>query len=267
MNILFKREIKSSFKSFLIWTISTLFVTYMSFWEYGVIGEDTDYDAMFATMPEIARVLLGLTDLGMSNIIGYYALIIYYIIFIGVAYAFILGNSIMQKELDDKTSEFLFTKPITRRDILIGKMLSSVTMILFYCLINAIFTIVMMTNIGDNVYPNNEITLIVSLSYIGLCILMLIIYQITLALNIATNKKVASAAAGLIIMYMYAMSLAVQIFEPIKDMNILTPWRYFAIDVIVHNDNSFNVLYIIISILIIGVFKLLAFKTIETKTF
>ncbi len=267
MNILFKREIKSSYKAFLIWTISTIFVTYMSFWEYGVIGEGTDYEAMFATMPEIARILFGLTDLGMSDIIGYYALIIYYIIFIGVAYAFILGNSIMQKEIDDKTSEFLFTKPITRRDILIGKMLSSFAIILFYCLINAIFTIVMMTSIGDNVYPNSEITTIVSLTYVGLFILMLMIYQITLGINIATNKKIASAVAGIIIMYMYALSIAVQIFEPIKDMNILTPWRYFAIDVIVHNDNTMNLLYIIISILIIGAFKLLAFKKIETKTF
>ncbi len=267
MNILFKREIKANFKAFLIWTISTVLVTYLSFWEYATIGESTDYDAMFSTIPEVAQLMFGLTDLGMNDIIGYYGLIFYYIVFIGVAYAFILGNNIMQKELDDKTSEFLFTKPITRRDILVGKMLSSAVIIAVYCLINAVVSIVVMTNIGDDIYSNNDITLIVALSYIGLCILMLMIYQITLSISIATNKKVATAVAGLIIAYMYAMSVAVQIFEPIMDMNILTPWRYFAIDVIVHNDNSFNVLYIIMSILIIGVFKLLAFKKIEDKTF
>ncbi len=267
MNILFKREIKASFKAFLIWTISTCFVTWMSIWEYGVIGGETDYDAMFATMPEIARIFFGLTDLGMSDIIGYYGLIIYYIVFIGVSYAFILGNSIMQKELDDKTSEFLFTKPITRRDILIGKMLSSAVIIVAYCLINAVITISLMTSLGDKVYPNSEITTIVSLTYVGLCILMFMIYQITLGINIATNKKFASAASGLIIMYMYVMSLAVQIFEPLEDLTILTPWRYFAIDVIVFNDNTINLLYIIMSILILGAFKLLAFKKIESKTF
>ncbi len=267
MDKLFKREIKSSYKSFLIWTISTFLVTYMSFWEYATIGNSTDYDAMFSTIPKTGQLMFGLTDLGMGDIIGYYGLIFYYIVFIGVAYAFILGNNIMQKELDDKTSEFLFTKPITRRNILIGKMLSSWVIIVLYCLINAIGTVVMMTNLGDDVYTNSEITMIVSLTYIGLCILMFMIYQITLALNITFNKKIASAASGLIIMYMYAMSLAVQVFEPIKDMNILTPWRYFAIDVIVHNDNMIKISYIIVSILIIGVFKLLAFRKIEDKSF
>lgn len=267
MSVLFKRELKSGYKGLLIWTISTCLLVITSMWEYSATANEQSFDELFSTFPDIVNVLFGVTSLGMGDIIGYFALIMYYVYFIGVAYAFVLGNNILQKEIDDKTAEFLFTKPITRQNILKSKMAVVGVDFVVFNLVAFISSALVMVNVGDTVYDNNQIVNILASSYFGLLLLMVLVFLITLTLNIVMKKRViASAISGVIILYMYAMSIATQAFDGLSGLDFLTPWRYFAIDNIVNN-YGYKLIYVIITIAVIVGLRFLALKKIEDKTF
>lgn len=267
MNTLFKKEFKTNYKSLLVWTISATLLSLASFWEYGATMGTTSYDELFAAFPNVVNVLFGVSELGMGDIMGYFALILYYIVFIGVAYAFVMGNNILQKEIDDKTSEFLFTKPITRKNILTNKFAVVALDLGLFNIITSIITTIVMVNLGDDVYSKKDIITFVGLSFIGLYLLMLLVFQFTLAMNIVfKNKKIGSAISELFILYMYAMSIAVQAVDGLENYEILTPWRYFNTDLIVKN-NSMNILYCLIVVALIVLLNIWGSKKIMTKTF
>lgn len=264
MNV-FLYELKTNFKALIIWSLCASLLIYVSFWEYGATSS-LDMDALFAGFPPIINTLFGVSPLGVSDIIGYAALIIYYINFIGLAYALILGNKTIQKELDDKTSEFLFTKPITREKILFAK--SAVDKI-YLTLFNVIcfgLTTVMMVNIGSEDYTNNEIVKFMFLTYLGLLVLMLLTYFITLAANVMFNdKRISLAIGGAFIIYAYASGVAVLSFEKLNDYYFLSPWRFFSLDVIV--TDGFSIILFVLCLLGAAIAYVLTSILIERKSF
>ncbi len=266
MNTLLKCELKANFKSLLIWVIITGLLIYVSYWEYGALDNPQDMGAIFTSFPQIAEVLFGVSPLGMNDIIGYAALIQYYIYFIGIAYAFILGGKLIQKELDDQTSEFLFTKPLARRKIYHVK---SVVGVIYLALFNVAcygLTVWQMTAIGDLTYSNEEIQKYMLLSQIGLFLFMLVVYQLALTGNIIfKDKRYGAILAGLFIYYSYMTNIAVQGFEKLNDLTIISPWRYFGMDIIVAGD--IHVIYVIILIVIYIIANALAYKFIQDKQF
>ncbi|WOO88039.1 ABC transporter permease subunit [Mollicutes bacterium LVI A0039] len=261
---LFKREFKANLKALIIWTISSAALCYMSYWEYGLSDSADQMSDLFAGFPPIINTVFGVSPLGVNDIVGYSALIIYYIYFIGLIYALITGSKMIQKELDDQTSEFLFTKPITRKSVLLYKTVVAKINFAIFILANFLITIQMMTNIGDSTYSNEEIIKYMALTFFGLYILMLVTYMITIAASVFfTDKRFSMIAGGMFIMYSYASSIVILSFEKLNDLTILSPWRYFATDIVVNE--GFSAVYLLICIIISIGFYLVANKSIQTK--
>lgn len=263
---LFKRELKSGYKGILIWTISTMALNYVSYWKYGGDGAADQMSEIFTGFSNIVNTLLGVSPLGVSDVMGYSALIIYYVYFIGLIYALMLGSKILQKELDDHTSEFLFTKPISREHILATKSIVAVISMAIFNIFNALISVALMTSVNDPIYSNGEITKYITLAYVGLFILMLVTYFITIAANcVFANKRMSMIFGGLFIMYAYATGVAVLSFDKLTDWTIISPWRYFSLDVIV--TDGFNFIYLIICIVIVVLAYLIARVGINKKMF
>ncbi len=266
MNTLFKRELKVNLKTFLIWFVISGGLIFVSYWEYGALDNPQQMGTIFTSFPKIAAVLFGVSPLGIEDIIGYGALIQYYIYFIGIAYAYMLGTKLMQKELDDHTAEFLFTKPITRRKIYQIKSAVGVIYITLFNIGCYGLTTWQMLTIGDNVYSDVEIQKYMFLSQIGLLLFMLIVYQLSLTGNIIfKNKRYAAIIAGIFIYYSFMTNIAVQVFDKLSDLTIISPWRYFAMDIIVKDDIQISFLIILGVIYVTS--KVFAYKFIENKQF
>lgn len=264
MNI-FKREMKSNLKPFIIWTITSALITFISYWEYGLI-DSTQMAGIFAGFPPIMNTLFGVSSLGASDIIGYSALIIYYIYFIGLFYAMLLGAKIIQKEIDDQTSEFLFTKPIKRSKVLFVKATIGKIYLFLFTLINYGVGVGMMISANDGLYTNTEIVKYMTLTYLGFYILMLVVFFITLAASVVfKNKRYALIVGGAFIGYSYLSGVLVQGFEKLNNLEFLSPWRYFSVDVIVND--GFSIVYLLICIALSVVAYLIATKAIKSKTF
>lgn len=264
MNI-FVRELKANYKGLIIWTACTLILTYVSYWEYG-LTDVSQMASIFNGFPDMINTLFGVSPLGMNDILGYAALIVYYIYFAGLIYAMTLGSKIVQKELDDQTSEFLFTKPVARAKVLKMKTAVAKIYMLIFIIANFAITAIMATSFDDSVYNNEEIVKYLFFAFIGLYILMLVTYMVTLAAS--TNfkqKKMSMIAGGGFILYSYASSVAILSFEQLNDYTILSPWRYFSLDILIND--GFSIIYLIIClVLVIGLY-VVAVKGIKNKTF
>lgn len=138
MNV-YLHELKTYLKSALIWSISLAF--------FGVVicavifpAFHNDMQAVndiLANYPPEALSAMGVGPDGISSFPGFYAFCFIYVLLCGAIQALILGAGIVGKEGARKTSDFLFSKPLSRTGILTGKYLASVTCLfitsLIYC--------------------------------------------------------------------------------------------------------------------------------------
>lgn len=112
------------------------------FWSIGIIGSMLLFIAFFPTMasdPDTMTIILqnfpeeflnffGLnSDLPFNSILGYYAMTMQFVSAAIAIHAAYLGLSIISIEERELTADFLLTKPISRHQIFISKLLSSTT--------------------------------------------------------------------------------------------------------------------------------------------
>lgn len=266
MNNLLKQELKSNFREFMIWTVLSNMLIIIAYWEFSAINDPVQMGMVFNSLPKIAKILFGLSPLGMTDIIGYAALIQNYIYFIALAYAFILGGKIIQKEIDNQTAEFLFTKPISRTKIYTLKVLVASGYLILYKILTCIVSIGYMLQIKDAFYTNAEIIKYMFLSELGLGLLMLLVFNISLSGNIYfKNKRYSLSLVGGFLAYSYFSNVLVQGVEGLNNYTIISPWRYFAMDVIV--GQQLKLIYPLIIISLIIICKLVAYKRIKVKQF
>jgi ABC-2 type transport system permease protein len=125
MNI-FVHEWKAYRKSTIIWTISLVAVImlFMSF--YPAFSKDTAaFNKIMENYPPAIRKAFGLNFGNFMTILGFYCFPLSFITVCGAVQAMNLGTSIVNKEVREKTADFLLTKPVTRTKVLTAKMLSA----------------------------------------------------------------------------------------------------------------------------------------------
>lgn len=115
---LYVMELRRNLKSFIIWTAVIVVCVAGTF---GVIPTfmETQQDLLAAYPEEVMRVL-GINETTWSSALGVYSS--YYIFFLplfGAIYAISIGSSIIAREENRKTAEFLLVKPI-RRTVVVG---------------------------------------------------------------------------------------------------------------------------------------------------
>lgn len=70
---------------------------------------------------------------------------------IGIMFSCFIGSSVLTKETDNKTIEFLYSKPLSKNNITLNKMISSITYILVFLVITMIFNFLFL-KINNNFY-------------------------------------------------------------------------------------------------------------------
>ena len=140
---MFQREMKVNFKSFMIWLFivmgifSIVFVFYPS-----IIDSDSiqKIDDLIKIFPE---EVLKAFNMDISSLDSAYGWLksegFVFILLISGCYASILGSNILLKEENDKTIEYLIMLPMTRKKIVIQKVLGGVFYITMFVLGIGIF--------------------------------------------------------------------------------------------------------------------------------
>ncbi len=133
---MYKLYIKMHRKSILIWSIIIPFFVIATMQKYsGFSATPGAATQIVDQLPRIVRVIFGIGDIDISTMDGYFAVSFLYFQVMIAAYAAMLGANIIYEEEKYKTSEFIFTKPISRSKVLIKKALAALTILLFLSLL------------------------------------------------------------------------------------------------------------------------------------
>jgi len=225
MNI-YKFEFRMLIRSILIWvpSISVGLIFYMAF--FPMMMEDASgFQVLMDSFPEEFLAFFGMNgDLPFSTIIGYYALT-YSMIMIPIAIqAANYGFHILSVEERELTADFLLSKPVSRRQILVSKFLAAFTSLTItnaYIWVST-FIAIELFNGGDTYEYNNVIVLLSSIFFFQLFFI-----SVGMFISVAI-KKVSSVLSfsmglgfGMYILGSFASMLSSNMFK------VLTPYAHF----------------------------------------
>ncbi len=248
MNII-KRELKANLKSMLIWSVSISLMVIVWMIEYESFAGNPAINDLMESLPQELLSLMGLKNFSLSTLSGYVGTISLYLYLLLGIHGALLGSSIISKEERDKTAEFLFSLPISRRKIMMGKVLSAVLITLGINVV-VLMTMVMSTftyEKGDNFYG------FMALMFLGIFLVQLLFLSLGMLVSSVNNsyKKSGNIAVGLV-MISFIMSSLIDMVDGLSYLKYLTPFKYFnSVDILEHM--TLNPIFVIISILTIGV--------------
>ncbi|CAH2714736.1 hypothetical protein BACCIP111895_01912 [Neobacillus rhizosphaerae] len=249
MNI-FLKELKSHRKSLIFWSIGVflMVVSGMAKFEaYSSSGQSIN--EMMADIPKSLRAVLGFSDLDLSKASGYYGMLFLYLLLMATIHAAMLGATIIAKEERDKTSEFLFVKPVSRTTVITAKLLAASVNIVIFNLVTLVSSIILMGHYSHGEDVSGEIAILMA----GMFILQVLFMVIGSALAAVKKKpKTAASLATGILLLTYMLSVTIDLNENMEPLKYLTPFKYFeAKNVMV--GSGLDVTFVVISVVWITV--------------
>ncbi|QGT98636.1 Efflux ABC transporter, permease protein [Candidatus Syntrophocurvum alkaliphilum] len=245
MNLL-RRELRANRKTLIIWTAALSGLNILMMALFPAFAEDAEaLDSLIKMYPEGFLRAFGLDVLSLADPIGFYATEAYFmIVLFGGIFAAILGSTLLSKEEDDKTIEFLLAKPITRSRILTEKI---ICFILYIALFNIIIDIVTFASFEVFVTTEySQLLLLYLLSGPFFAHLTFASIAFLLALFFAGKKSAYSASIGLVLV-LYFFDLIATLTEQAEFLRCLSPFYYInAVDIVVNEGiDIFNILVLL----------------------
>ncbi|WP_066071803.1 ABC transporter permease subunit [Neobacillus soli] len=254
MNI-FLHELKSHRKSLLFWSIGVFLMVVSGMAKYAAYSSaGQSMNDLIADLPKSLRAVLGFNALDVSKISGYYGMLFLYLLLMATIHAAMLGATIIAKEERDKTSEFLFVKPVSRTTIITAKLLAAFTNIVVF---NVVTFVSLLFFIGKYNSDGEAVNGDIALTMAGMFILQILFMVIGSALaSVKRKTKTAPSLAASILLLSYMLSIVIDLNERMEGLKYLTPFKYFEAKNVMLG-GGFERVYIIISIVLI-----IAFSTI-----
>ena len=247
MNI-YWREMKSYRKSLIFWSIGILFmvVSGMAKYEaYSASGQSIN--DLMADIPKSIKAVLGFGEVDLSTLSGYYSILFLYLILMATIHATMLGASIIAKEERDKTSEFLFVKPVSRSAVITAKLTAAFTNVVVFNLVTFVSLVVIMGKYNTN---GEEVNGDIALTMAGMFLAQILFLMVGSALaSIKRKPKTAGSAATGILLLTYLLSMIVDLNEGLGALKYVTPFKYFDAQNIMFG-NGLEPIFIILSLAI-----------------
>ena len=248
MNI-YLRELKARRKSILFWSIGMFFMVAASMNKFAGFEKSGQASKVFASFPKGVAAAFGLSNVDINTALGWFTMAVMYLLVLAAIHASLLGAGILAEEEQDKTAEFLYSKPISRAKVVTEKLLAALTLVIMLNIVTLLSSIVMVASVNKGASANQEILLMM----VGLFVVQIIFVVIgTTAAAIARKPKYAAPAASGIMFATFFLSLWLDITDRLPDLKYLTPFKYFDAKIIAKKA-ALDPVFIAISFVIIGV--------------
>ena len=221
--MIFKRELKRNFKPFLIITfICSLMAVYVI-----SIGPSMGTDIqkiLDLKLPKQFQLAFGMKGLDYTSPNGFFALVFSYLyLFLGI---YISGafSSVVSKEFNDKTAEFLFSMPTTRTNIIFSKLI----VVFLYSLLSIIL-IFLISCISMTLFINKSFEILP----IVLMTLAWLIGGITfgavgfLLSSFFTKGRTISALSIGVVVVMFVLQVIISMNDKLNFLKYICPFEWF----------------------------------------
>jgi len=245
MNI-FRRELRSRRISLIAWSVGIFLLMWTSMVKFQTLTTDTSAtDALLKQMPVSIKTIFGMNGLEVTTLAGYFGICFLFLAILLAVHAALLGSGLLTTEPLNKTTEFLYTKPVSRRRIITSKLLSGLVQLTVIWLVS--YAVCWGSISIYSSMTGFETTLAV---FMGAAAIMQITF-FSLGMVVAALLRSASAAGKLltgVVFASYALSLVSQL-EGYNWLHYASIFRYFdALDII--NTNALKLHYVIICLVV-----------------
>ena len=249
---LFLHELKQNKTALLIWSLVISFMLAVCILIYPEMASEMDeISDLFSNMGAFSHAF-GMSQINFGDFSGYFGIECGNTLGLGSAFfAALLGISVLSKEERDRTAEFLLTHPIKRWEIVLSKLLASLSQILILNLIVFASCFISAFIIGEKLSSDH---LLILLSFL---ILQIEIFSISFCISTFLKKGGMGIGIGITVLF-YFLNLISNITPDIKILKYITPYAYTDSGSILTN-HSLEVKYLLIGFAITILTTLLAF--------
>lgn len=223
MNI-FTRELKSSLKSLLIWSvIMTLFIS-LALSKFSAFASDASMLAMLDALPPAMLDALNMRAFNLTTLTGFFGIMMVYFALLGAVAAAMWGSEIISREERDKTVEFSLVLPVSRNRVITAKALAA----LVSCIAFAGVTWGVSLVASQAYAPDAAFFRFLTLEMVGMFIIELIFLAIGLLLGCAMKQyRLSGSVAVSVILVTYFMSVVTVLQPKLDYLKYLSPFKYF----------------------------------------
>lgn len=260
---MFKREMKTNLKSFIIWTSILIGLFLVVFLVYPSIVNSENMEMMDEMMKIFPEEMLKAFNMDISSIDSAFGWLktegFVFVLLITGIFSGILGSNILLKEESDKTIEYLNSVPVTRKNIVINKILCGLLYIILMIVAIGVFNFIGLNLSGD--FDRKEYILL-SLTPIFSSI---VIFAVCLFLSTFTHKTKKTMGISLgIVFASYFLNILSEMGESTEFLNYISIFTLADIRNVIINV-SINPLMLVLSIGITLIFMVLATIRYEKK--
>jgi ABC-2 type transport system permease protein len=256
MNI-FLRELRSNFKSLVIWSFIVILFNVVGFSKFSAFYENPEMLAIMDSMPPAMIEALSMNAFNLTTVTGFYGImIVYYGLILAIAAA-MWGSDIISKEERDRTVEFSLTLPVTRARVVSAK----IAAVMVYCLVLLLVTLGITLAGAQSYQPGSEFYPFVAISMLAYVLTQMIFMALGIFLGCAMKRhKRAGAVAIAVLLTAYFTSILAGLHEDMDFLKYFTPFKYFDAALML-NENRIEVIYIFLSVGLIVVLLAGAYLT------
>lgn len=260
---MFKREMKINLKSFIIWTSILIGLFLVVFLMYPSIIDSGNMQMMDEMMAMFPKEVLKAFNMDISTIDTAFGWLktegFVFVLLITGVYSGILGSNILLKEESDKTIEYLNSVPVSRKKIVINKIICGILYIVLMVVILGIFNYIGLSLNGDF---DRKSYLLLSITPI---FSSMVIFAICLFLSTFTHKTKKTLGISLgIVFASYFLKIISEMGESTEFLKYISVFTLADIrDVIVNV--SINPLMVVLSVGIAAVLIIFTMIHYERK--
>ncbi len=259
---IFFRELKVYRKNIIYWSVGIVLLLWASMIKYQTLNTSgQSISELMKQFPHSIQAIFGLSGFDLTTISGYYGVMFMYTALMVTVHAVILGSDIIAKEERDRTTEFLFVRPISRVKILTSKILAGLVCLIALNLVTWVSSQYLVDYYGKGSMPAGKLAVLM----IGLLFLQLIFYFIG-AVSAASLKrpKLAGSVATSVLLFTFLITIFININDKLSDLKYLTPFRYFDAKDLLANGHL-DPVYVVISLLLIAVMVASTYKNYVSR--
>jgi ABC-2 type transport system permease protein len=251
MNI-FIRELKANRKALIIWSACMILFIASGMMKYTAYSSSNS--DVITNLPATIKALFGMGSFDVTKASGFFAfLFIFLEVTVGI-HAVLLGAGIIAKEENDKTTEFLMIKPVSRASIITYKLFAALFNIIVLNIVTLVTSIPMVAAYNKGKDVSGEIAVFI----LSMFLVQLIFLSLGAAMSAFLKKPKASGSLAIgILLVGYVIFEITNLTDKLNFLNILSPFKYFNYGDIV-DGNGLNIGIVLLSLLL---FAVLIFST------
>lgn len=232
--MIIQREWKRSRKSLLVWS---LILAGLIIWLLSIFPQFAEQqesmEKLFEAYPDSMKDMFKMNELSLGTLIGFYGIEVYMMTtLLGSIYTAIFASNMLAKEENEKTVEFLLSKPVTRNEIVAQKAAVVVLNVFILNIVAAVASLIGFQFAKGYDVPYQTFALLVTGAFLLHLTFAALSYLLSAIMRKTRNTLAVSIAVVIITYFLNMMS---GLSEKLEALKYMSPFYYIDAASIINN--------------------------------